>query len=254
MTRNLRSLVDDVCKRGLASRWFFLRYADPHEHLRLRFHGDPETLRESVLPHVVAWASALVADGVLASFAFDAYEREVSRYGGQAGLDVCEDVFCADSSFVLGVIRHRLSLIDEELPMVALAAVTAGTLTDDLGVDASLTLDALRQSLPSPIPAGADYRRYGATVRRHLGERPPGLLGGLLDERARSLSRSALGELHNRGSLSAPITSVVNSLLHMHLNRLGCAGVAETSARALLARALIGRQATASTSTARRHT
>ena len=49
---------------ALADDWFFIRYADPEPHLRLRLHGPPDVLRTQLLPQAIAWAQALVRDEV----------------------------------------------------------------------------------------------------------------------------------------------------------------------------------------------
>jgi hypothetical protein len=42
--------VETALARAAADRWFFLRYGDPHWHLRVRVHGRPEALLGEVLP------------------------------------------------------------------------------------------------------------------------------------------------------------------------------------------------------------
>ena len=43
-------LVREMIEAEAADRWFFIRYADPETHLRMRFHGDPKKLHSDVLP------------------------------------------------------------------------------------------------------------------------------------------------------------------------------------------------------------
>ena len=88
---------------GLARRWFFLRYADPDPHLRIRWQGDPDVLMRHLMPHVAVLASQLIESGHLSRFVIDTYERELERYGGPRGTEVSESIFHADSRSV-----HRL--------------------------------------------------------------------------------------------------------------------------------------------------
>ncbi len=48
----LRDFSETVMSAGLADSWFFIRYADPDPHLRIRFHGDPERLTGTFWPVV----------------------------------------------------------------------------------------------------------------------------------------------------------------------------------------------------------
>ena len=76
-------LVEDVMQSEAADSWFFIRYADPNEHLRLRFHGAPAALRADVQPRVEAALTPLLEQGRAWRLCFDTYERELERYGGR---------------------------------------------------------------------------------------------------------------------------------------------------------------------------
>jgi thiopeptide-type bacteriocin biosynthesis protein len=56
-------LASDLEAEGLAQRWFFIRYADPHGHLRLRFQGNPATLINDVLPRLHAAIAPFMSNG-----------------------------------------------------------------------------------------------------------------------------------------------------------------------------------------------
>ena len=43
-------IVGEALETGAMERWFFVRYADPDRHLRLRFQGDPRRLHAETLP------------------------------------------------------------------------------------------------------------------------------------------------------------------------------------------------------------
>ncbi|MGO4445501.1 lantibiotic dehydratase [Mycobacterium sp. 2YAF39] len=96
---------------GILDRWFFLRYADPDHHLRLRLHGEPAALREHALPALTDALTGHLADGTVWKVSTDTYDREVERYGGDAGIDLAEQIHAADSDAVLEV----LGLLDGDL-------------------------------------------------------------------------------------------------------------------------------------------
>jgi lantibiotic biosynthesis protein len=62
--------------------WFFVRYADPRPHLRIRFHSKDGHF--DVISAVARWATELMKRQLCESFSFDTYEREIERYGGAA--------------------------------------------------------------------------------------------------------------------------------------------------------------------------
>ncbi len=44
LTGPVAELCEEALATGEAASWFFIRYADPDPHLRLRFRGDPDRL------------------------------------------------------------------------------------------------------------------------------------------------------------------------------------------------------------------
>ena len=100
MREVIRPLVDRALGSGAAEGWFFIRYADPTWHLRLRFRGDPVRLHGEVLPLLQEAVAPLLESGRVRRLALDTYERELERYGGPIGMPLCEALFQADSAAV----------------------------------------------------------------------------------------------------------------------------------------------------------
>lgn len=99
------TFADNAVASGFADSWFFIRYADPEPHIRLRFHGSAEALTRQLFPHVCEWAGRLMSDGFCLKFLFDTYEQEVERFGGLRGMTASEAVFSADSRSAVGLMR-----------------------------------------------------------------------------------------------------------------------------------------------------
>ncbi|MGP4000231.1 lantibiotic dehydratase [Streptomyces sp. 8N706] len=109
--------------------WFFLRYADPDPHLRLRFHGKPNRLWSALLPELRQWMEHVRSAGLADRMVLDTYDPEIERYGGAAAIALAEDVFHADSAAVI----DQLPLSRDPSP--ALPDVTSAA----LGILAVLT-------------------------------------------------------------------------------------------------------------------
>ena len=140
---------------GSIDNWFFVRYADPDRHLRIRMHGRPQTLQGVVLPQLSSWARHLVERDVCRRFCLDTYEPEMERYGGVAGVELSERVFGADSRAVtelLDLVRSGGTTIET----VALAAWTTSDLLSSLGCDRAGQLDLLRPVVPPQVASTAD--------------------------------------------------------------------------------------------------
>lgn len=234
LTKTLAPLVQTVRDAQLADRWFFLRYADPEFHLRVRFHGKPEELRGPIEEA----GRALVDSGLVWRFELGTYQREVERYGGPEAIELAEAAFHADSDAVIAMLP-LLEPGDEGLEeRWQLGLVGVDRLLGDLGLDYAERLalvGAQRDSLARRIGVdraargrmGERFRRERQPLERMLDALPvdghplePGL--ALLRERSRRLIpvAAALSQLEREGRLTIPVAQIASSLLHMHLNRL----------------------------------
>src|SRR5262249_20222593 len=135
LQQEIGPLVRGAGHSGQIDAWFFVRYADPEWHLRLRLHGPSETLHAEVLPALQSVAKRLLAQGRLRRLQFDTYVPEYERYGGEEGLRLAERIFHIDSESVLDLLA-LLPPGDAGLDARwRLALVSTDRLLDDLGLD-----------------------------------------------------------------------------------------------------------------------
>jgi thiopeptide-type bacteriocin biosynthesis protein len=221
------------------SSWFFLRYADPAWHVRFRVRGEPAWLYGEVMPRLASSTQVMLEDGRMWKLQLDTYEREVERYGGPAGIDLAERLFCADSDCVIDILgmlagdagndaRWRLTLrgIDQLLA--------------DLGFDLPARLAIMRRARDGfarehRVDASVMFQR--ALGEKYRKERPA--LDALLDPARdaesdlspgleRLAERSAdnapivaeLKAAEQRGALTLSVNDLAPSYVHMHVNRL----------------------------------
>ncbi|MGI5132081.1 lantibiotic dehydratase [Pseudonocardia sp. CA-107938] len=118
--RLVTEALEDLRSRlpAAVDRWFFLRYADPLPHLRVRVHGPARELVEE-------WADALCAGDLAQTFVLDTYEPEVARYGGIELLEAAERAFHADSEAAVAQLRLAPDLPSDLLVAANLADVAA---------------------------------------------------------------------------------------------------------------------------------
>lgn len=81
----------------LIDKWFYVRYKDTTPHLRVRLHGMQEKLFQSVLPLLSKQIAKWISEGTLGDFSTHTYEREVERYGGPECVELAETLFYVDS-------------------------------------------------------------------------------------------------------------------------------------------------------------
>jgi lantibiotic biosynthesis protein len=237
----LNHLVDPLVRSSLASgaadAWFFIRYADPDWHLRLRLHGEPGRLHAEVLPGLEVAAAPLLETGQLWRVQLDTYEREVERYGGDRGVELAEQLFTADSQAVLTILGSLTGDAGIDLRW-RLAMAGIDLLFEDLGLTLEEKRSVTRRARESfGREFGIDGNFRGQVSQRYRAERarlealldpgqtpPPPLAAGLEALRRRSLQlapvTAELRRLSQAMRLSATLADIARSFAHMHVNRL----------------------------------
>jgi len=205
----------------LWDRWFFLRYRDDGDHLRLRFHGNPGVLLGKWLPRLSENLERLRGQGLLWKVQVDTYEPEVDRYGGPLGIHLAEAWFEEDSQRILD------SILEGGDPEARWQRGLAGVdrIWADLGLErherkalAMKSRDGFRQEFRDP---GHGAIRIGKTFRklREAMEAPfPPLAGHPQDSASPAIL--AMRQAAEAGLLKGDFPSLASSLSHMHLNRL----------------------------------
>jgi thiopeptide-type bacteriocin biosynthesis protein len=224
-------LVREILASGAADSWFFIRYGDPDWHVRLRFHGDPARLASEVLPRLEA-----LGEGLVRKLGVDTYDRELERYGGDAGMELSERCFQLDSDAVLRILETYTGDAAAEARW-RLCLKGMDMLLGDLGFDLEAkhkVMETLRGSFLREFRGegvferqlGDRFRKDRKTLealldpaRESEGDLGPGV--AILRQRSKSLKPivEELQRLHLGGHLGVPLLDLAASYLHMHANR-----------------------------------
>ncbi|MFN8346645.1 MAG: lantibiotic dehydratase [Spirosomataceae bacterium] len=233
LTEVLLPLTERFKAEGWTDRFFFIRYADPNLHFRLRFHfTDPQFVGRVVQELHDALAPYL-ANKTVSSISNDTYNRELERYGSNS-IDAVEDYFHADSDTILQFLSLIGGAEGEECRWRF-----GMQLTDDLltafGMDWKQRLDFTEQR-------AADFGRefgYNAALKKQLDGRYKEIEASIqeLFDRANpehtffyelSQKRSErlqlmiqyVRNLAAEGQLQISLEDLLASLIHMNINRL----------------------------------
>jgi thiopeptide-type bacteriocin biosynthesis protein len=101
----LHLLIKKLIKKNLIQQWFFIRYKDPEDHLRLRF----KIKIENIAAAMSLFNNALnkrIANGSISTIILDTYKKEIERYSAE-NIDLMESVFYKSSCFVMDFLYKR---------------------------------------------------------------------------------------------------------------------------------------------------
>ncbi|MEU7002670.1 lantibiotic dehydratase [Nonomuraea sp. NPDC046570] len=122
----LTEYLSDLLDRLGHPFWWFVRYRDPDQHLRLRIALPTPAAFGGVAHTVSAWAGELQQSGLLREVLYPTSYRETGRWGSGPAMTAAEAVFGADSRAVLtqlGLIArpHRQALVAAHSAAIAIA-------------------------------------------------------------------------------------------------------------------------------------
>jgi thiopeptide-type bacteriocin biosynthesis protein len=236
----VRDFCDKARRSSTSNGWFYVRYSDPDPHIRIRFRGDPQTLIAKLFPDLCSWSADLIADGICQRFCFDTYDREIERYGGLEGMAGVEGIFTSDSPCAIDTIALMRST--PELDRLTVRLVSIDTLLEAAGLDDARRLDWYESRVKSPRFFGDEFRQRKNALRALFADREgirhlPGgeTLAPILKERQVSLESSVtlFKDLDTRGQLTKSFNQILESVVHMHCNRLGGSGLDNVEDKAL---------------------
>lgn len=221
LTGLVQPLTEELAAAGLIDNWFFIRYADPDNHLRLRLHLRHPNGFSQAVQMVARQLQPWQASGAVWKVQADTYRRELERYGSRTVV-LSEQLFGWQSQALLAWLTEQptgdapdswlwgLGAMDELLDAFAYSLAQKTVLLQELRTAFAHEFGAhkaLRLQLDTK------YRAARLAIAAYLAARPPApaslvaLADGLKQQLAAGPPEVALADL-------------LMSYLHMLLNRL----------------------------------
>jgi lantibiotic biosynthesis protein len=104
LSEQLLPFIEENSANGNIKHWFFIRYADPNTHLRLRFEITNKEQLANISFALHQLLNPLIEDSLVEKVVNDTYTREIERYGSNTIYET-EQLFCIDSYHILKLIN-----------------------------------------------------------------------------------------------------------------------------------------------------
>lgn len=225
--------LDRLEQEGTISGWWFIR-KPPGCRIRLR---DAATV---TVGHVLDTA---VGDGTIAGWKPAIYEPETTAFGGPVGMAAAHDLFCADTSGILGYLRHDSPPVGRrETSILLISAMLAAAGLDwfERG-DVFARVAAMRPAVP--YGTSAQQQQLTGQLRSLLAVTSPDALPVFAHDgpapyaapwmTAFKDTAHRLADAAEHGTLRRGLRAVLAHTVIFHWNRLGL----DAAAQALLSQA-----------------
>lgn len=136
LTDILPPLTEQLLNENRIDSWFFIRYADPDTHIRVRFHIPNSENTGRIMELFLEYLQPYIEQNLIWKMQLDTYQREIERYGEQTML-LSEQLFFRDSQAAV----QLLNLLDPDEDGQQLRWLLALRCVDDLLTDFSFTLE-----------------------------------------------------------------------------------------------------------------
>jgi len=116
LLKKLQPVIFELKAEKQIKQWFFIRYKDSDEHLRIRFLMDnPKSLVE-VIGKLYPVLNAMLEENLVWKIQTDTYQREIERYGENTMID-SEFLFWQDSEMVLDYMKIKSHFVNDEVQL-----------------------------------------------------------------------------------------------------------------------------------------
>jgi thiopeptide-type bacteriocin biosynthesis protein len=100
LMEKLYPIILDLKEEKTIDKWFFIRYNDPDDHIRIRFNcKTPENI-SIVIAKMHLVLDELLEENLVWKVQIDTYQREIERYG-ERSIEDSETLFWHDSEMIL---------------------------------------------------------------------------------------------------------------------------------------------------------
>lgn len=113
LLEKLYPIILELNEKKLILKWFFIRYKDTDDHLRIRFLlSKPNSLTE-VIAKIYPILNILLEQNTVWKIQTDTYQREIERYGEKT-IEESETLFWHDSEMILRYLHLKSNFEKEE--------------------------------------------------------------------------------------------------------------------------------------------
>ncbi len=229
LIQKLFPLATQLVQENTITEWFFIRYADPDHHLRIRFKGKKGFYKE-VIEKIHQNLSEFVENKSVWKIQIDSYQREIERYGSK-NMANSEFLFHKESEVICKILQNTNEDDDLRWKLAFLGVDNLLTNFELKTEQKKRLMEVLSESFHKEFGLenvhdtkilSKSYREKRKTIEEIIEN--PNLYPDykkLFDDYSQSIKKNVdiVLELVKNNELEVNISNLIASYIHMFLNR-----------------------------------
>lgn len=232
LINQIQIIVNELLEKKIIDLWFFIRYNDSDNHIRIRLHFvDPNTIMQAIQLFNLHFCK-LISDNAVYDLTTSTYKREIERYGENTICEV-EKIFYYNSKKTIDLISNTTPEYDEiarifsslqmikdllinfQIPLDLCLKFTKN-MSDEFKLEQNVDRENIRQLYHL-------YLKYKADISLFLSkEQDPLYLDGLAEinrikKEEIQLIKKISDKIYKQNISS--ILELIASIIHMNINR-----------------------------------
>lgn len=230
LSESIFPIVTQLLDKKLITQWFFIRYNDPENHLRLRFHVNDVNNIQKIIQLAKGYFRELIEKDLVNDIATATYKREIERYG-ETTIELVENLFYHQSKKTLKLIRNTTTEDDETARIFASLQMINDVLEHfEISLENRISfVKSMEQAYKKEHDIEKEnnqklnqlYRIYKDEIKLFLQEKQePVYLEGLSKLFKTTKKEIAIIKeiLNTKSSIS--LENLISSIIHMNINRI----------------------------------
>jgi thiopeptide-type bacteriocin biosynthesis protein len=228
LTEKLNPVIVSLLENKTISKWFFIRYNDPDDHIRIRFNCESVENVTEVINKLYPIFDELIESNVIWKLQTDTYQREIERYG-EGTIVMSESIFYYDSKMILDYVALKPYFEKDETQLL-FSFLAIDSFLNSFSLDISdklLVLDNLQESFKKEFNADKQLKKEFDKNYRELSLEMDSFLTNEVDDEYVEIFDSIYEKQNKVNSLVSnikfniqiPLNSFLISHIHMMVNR-----------------------------------
>ncbi len=210
LNNSLMPFAVEAMTKSQIKLWFFIRYNDPHHHIRFRLKITRMSVIGSLINKLYKYIAPFIADKEIYKIELSTYVRETPRYRSP-GIDFYEDFFFADSKYVC----DRLADNPDEIHKISDCLLWMNTFI----IHHFSNLESGR-IFAEKMAAAYLAETGNATENTHNINAQYRKLRSMVDDIVLNKADTTLIEPYRPDEIKSVPVDILTSVIHMHVNRM----------------------------------